>query len=103
MGFFDWEQLFLGTCNIDDHGKLSFAYFALKFLKIVVLGTADYLFFDFEMNPLGQAFEMDSATRAHAHTRVEQEVVSIFSLFETDFALGFFVSIWRFIILVWFL
>lgn len=51
----------MGTINVDDHRKLSLANLTLELLKVVVLGAADDFFFDFEMNPLSEAFEMNSS------------------------------------------
>lgn len=98
LRFFDWQQFFLGTADIDDHWKLSFADLAFELFEVVVLSATDDLFFDLEMDPLGEAFEMDGATGAGADARVEKEVLRVFGLFETDFALGFFLILWRFTI-----
>lgn len=68
-----------------------------------MLGPADDLFFDLEVNPLGQALQVDGTTWTHADTRVEQEVLSIFSLFQADFALRFFFVFGRFTVLSFFL
>lgn len=91
----------MGAIDIDDHWKLSFADFTLELLKVVMLGTTDDLFFDFEVYPLSEAFQMDSTARAHTDTWIEEEILSIFSLFKADFALGLF-FVCRFTILEWF-
>lgn len=52
----------MGAINVNDHGELSFADLTFKFLKVVVLGTTDDLFFDLKMNPLSQTFQMNSST-----------------------------------------
>jgi hypothetical protein len=46
---------------------------------------------------------MNGTTRASADTWVKQKVLRIIGLFETDLALGFFLSFWRFTILQSFL
>lgn len=56
LGFFDRKQLFMGAVNVDDHGKFSFAHFALELFEVVMLSSTDDLFFHLKMNPLGQAF-----------------------------------------------
>jgi hypothetical protein len=55
-----------------------------------MLSATDDLFFDLEVDPLGEAFEMDGATGAGTDARVEKEVLRVFGLFETDFTLRFF-------------
>ena len=98
LWLFDWQQLFVDTVDIDDHWKLSFADLTLELFEVVMLSATDDLFFDLEVDPFGEAFEMDGATGAGADTRVEKEVFRVFGLFETDFALGFFLIFWRFTI-----
>lgn len=80
----------MGAIDIDDHGEFSFADFTLKFLKIVMLGAADDLFFDFEVYPLGEAFQMDSTAWSHTDAGIEEEILIVFGLFQANFALGLF-------------
>lgn len=58
LGFLNGKKLLMGTSNINDHGELSLADLALELLEIIVLGTPDDLFLDFEMNPLSQTFQV---------------------------------------------
>lgn len=48
--------------DFNDHWQLGFANFTLKLLEIVMLGPADDLFFDLEVNPLGQTLQVDGTT-----------------------------------------
>jgi hypothetical protein len=62
LGLLDGQQFLVDAVYIDDHRELGFADLALEFLKVVVLGATDDLFFHLEVDPLGEALEMDCAT-----------------------------------------
>lgn len=67
-----------------------------------MLGAPDDLLFYFEVDPLGEAFQMDGSARAWTDAGVEEEVIPFFCLFEADFALGFFIVVGGFSGLGWF-
>ena len=52
--------------------------------------AANYLFFNFKMNPLHKTFHMNSSTGAWAFARIEKIVCAILSLLKTNFTLTFF-------------
>jgi len=100
MGFFNREKLFVCSIDVNNHGELSFTNLAFKLLKIVMLSSSNDFFFYFEVNPLGKAIQVNCSARSHTNTWIEQKVFVIFSLFETDFALRLFITI--FCALSWF-
>ena len=49
-------------------------------------GTSNHFLFHFEVNPLSQAVEMNSATWTWALAWVEEEILITIDFFQTDFA-----------------
>ena len=93
MGFFNGKKLFMCPIDVNNHGEFSFTNLAFELLKIVMLSSANNFFFDFEVNPLSKAIQMNCSTWTHTNTRVKQKVFIIFSLLETDFALRLFIAV----------
>ena len=62
LGLFDGQQFLVDAIDVDDHWELGFADLALEFLKVVVLGATDDLFFDLEVNPLSKTLQVDCTT-----------------------------------------
>jgi hypothetical protein len=94
LGFLNGKKFLMGTSNINDHGELSLADLALELLEIIVLGTPDDLFLDFEMNPLSQTFQVYCSAWPWTDAWVKQKVFWVFSFFKADFALRLFIW-WR--------
>lgn len=79
----------MNSIYVQNHGQLALTDLTLELFKVIVLGASNDLFFNLEVNPLGQALQMDSSAWARTGTWVEHEIVCFFCLLKTDLTLRF--------------
>jgi len=89
MWFFNGKKLFMRSIDVNNHGELGFTNLALKLLKIVMLSSTNNFFFNFEVNPLSKAIQVNSSTRTHANTWIKQKVFIVFTFFKANLTLRF--------------